>query len=322
MLAQQYLQRHRERLDIDDVLRAQRAAEESLAALPLGNLPADLELASIDARLDAAPLSVDALAITKHVEFYDAGDPAMYAREASLDMEIGDYAAARARLDAVPAKARDDEWDVVESRYRELTGQLAAARRLLAVTSAYQNANFDAPAQQRAWYFFRQGEMAFEAGDNDTALADERQAVAIFPNDADALRTLARIACSLHDWRQCLTDAIASSNIVPYPETLGYEADAQRAWATRRLPRRRPTRSMPSASSATASTSRTGCWRSITPTITSIRPTPTRSLSTNWPHATTSSPRIRWPGPRQWTIAGPKRACISPRPSATPRKTR
>jgi len=118
---------------------------------------------------------------------------------------------------------------VVDSRYLELTGHLAEARSLLATTSAYQNANFDAPAQQRAWYFFRAGEMAFEAGDNDAALGDEREAVTVFPNYADALRTLARIECARHDWQQCLTDAVASSNIVPYPETLGYKADAQRA---------------------------------------------------------------------------------------------
>ena len=118
---------------------------------------------------------------------------------------------------------------MVESRYLELTGHLAEARVLLATASAYQNAEFDAPAQSRAWYFFRQGEMAFEAGDIDGAVGDEREAVAVFPNDADALRTLARIECAQHQWQQCLTDAAASANIVPYPETLGYEADAQRA---------------------------------------------------------------------------------------------
>ena len=70
--------------------------------------------------------------------------------------------------------------------------------------------------------------MAFEAGDNDSALADEREAVTVFPNYADALRTLARIECARHDWQQCLTDAQSSASIVPYPETLGYKVDAQR----------------------------------------------------------------------------------------------
>ncbi len=225
-LASQYLQRYRERMDIDDVLRAERAAKQSLIAQPVGNMPGELELASIDLTLHRF---ADAIVITKHIESYDSGDPSMYPREASLDMEVGNYARAAHLLAAVPEKRRDDGWRVIESRYLELTGNLAGARTLLATTSAYQNANFDAPAQQRAWYFFRAGEMAFEAGDNDTALGDEREAVTVFPNYADALRTLARIECARHEWQQCLTDAVASSNIVPYPETLGYKADAQRA---------------------------------------------------------------------------------------------
>jgi hypothetical protein len=153
----------------------------------------------------------------------------MNVREASLDLEVGDYARAERLLAAVPEKQREDAWRVVDSRLLELTGHLADARDVLSIASAYQNSNFDAPAQSRAWYFFRAGEMAFEAGDNDVAIGDERQALAMFPNYADAGRDLARFECALHDWNQCLLDAKASAAIVPYPETLGYVADAQRA---------------------------------------------------------------------------------------------
>jgi tetratricopeptide (TPR) repeat protein len=198
----------------------------SLVAQPRGNLPAELQLASIQLTLHRF---YDAIATTRDVERWDAGDPAMNAREASLDLEVGNLARAERLLDTVPAARRDDEWRVVESRRLELTGHLAQARSLLALVSAYQNAEFDAPAQQRAWYFFRQGEMAFEAGDNDGALAFEREAVQVFPNEADALRTLAHVECATHAWDACLRDAKASAAIVPYPETLGYEADAQRA---------------------------------------------------------------------------------------------
>ena len=225
-LAEQYLQRYRERLDIDDVLRAERAANQSLIAQPRGNMPGELELASVYLTLHRFH---EAIAITNGIEAMDPGDPAMNSRDASLAMEVGDYARAERKLDTVPEKDRDDGWSVVDSRFLELTGHLAEARALLAKASAYQNSNFDAPAQQRAWYFFRQGEMAFEAGDNDAALAFEHQAVTIFPNNADALRSLARMECARHDWQNCLNDAVASSNIVPYPETLGYKADAQRA---------------------------------------------------------------------------------------------
>jgi tetratricopeptide (TPR) repeat protein len=224
--AQQYLQRYRETGDIDDVLRAENDAKLSLRAQPRGNTTAELELASIFLTLHRFH---DALTMTRDVESFDVGDQAMLTREATLDLEVGAYDLARKRLDAVSLGNRDDGWRVVESRYLELTGHLAAARDLLATASAGVNAGFDNPAQLRAWYFFRQGEMAFEAGDNDAAIADESEALRIFPNYSEANRLRARFECALHRWRECLADATASANVVPYPETLGYEADAERA---------------------------------------------------------------------------------------------
>ena len=224
--AQQYLQRYRETGDIGDVLRAENDAKLSMRAQPRGNVSAELELASVFLTLHRFH---DALTMTRHVESFDTGDQAMLVREATLDMEVGDYDLAHERLDAVSLPNRDDGWRVVESRYLELTGHLAAARDLLATATANVNAGFDNPAQQRAWYFFREGEMAFEAGDNEAALADEREALTVFPNYSEANRFKARFECALHRWQECLADATASANVVPYPETLGYEADAQRA---------------------------------------------------------------------------------------------
>jgi tetratricopeptide (TPR) repeat protein len=154
----------------------------------------------------------------------------MQIREASLDMEIGRYDDAKRVLDHLPPrKPFDLARDTIETRYAELTGHLTEARRMFERPTALQNSQFDAPAQTRAWFFFRSGELAFEAGDNDAAIADEQQATQIFPGYADALRAQARFECALHRWNDCLTHATASANVVPYPETLGYEADAQRA---------------------------------------------------------------------------------------------
>jgi tetratricopeptide (TPR) repeat protein len=223
--AEQYLQRYRERGDIDDVLRAENDAKLSMRAQPRHNLGAELELASVFLTLHRFR---DALTMTYDVERYTPG-PIMYPREATLDLEVGRYERAQKLLEAVPLKMRDDSWRVIESRYLELTGHLTQARELLAVATANQNAVYGNLAQQRAWYYFREGEMAFEAGDNDGAIADENQALATFPNYSEANRFKARFECALHRWQACLTDATASANVVPYPETLGYEADAQRA---------------------------------------------------------------------------------------------
>ena len=225
----EYLQRYRERGDVGDVLRAVATAKQSLVAQPRYNTGAMVELASAQLTLHKFR---DALATTKAVERFMPGDPDMEVREASLDLELGDYANASRILAALPPAANPYAAigrDTLQARYDELTGHLTDARELLKRPAAYTNAQFEAPAQSRAWFSFRAGEMAFEAGANGEAIADETQALAIFPNYADALRLRARFECATHAWDACRTDAIASANVVPFPETLGYEADAQRA---------------------------------------------------------------------------------------------
>lgn len=225
-----YLQRYRERGDIDDVTRAIQAARLSLRAQPYGNIPAEIDIASASVALHRFR---QALAITRYVERLQPGDPVMAVREASLDLELGRLADARAIIARLQRQPPDGSGaiplDTLLTRYDELTGHLARARERFERTTAAENALYDEPAQQRAWFFFRSGELAFESGDDAAAIADERQSLTIFPNYSEANRMLARVNCSLHRWADCLATAQASAAVVPYPEVLGYEADAQRA---------------------------------------------------------------------------------------------
>ncbi|BDE06501.1 hypothetical protein WPS_17770 [Vulcanimicrobium alpinum] len=232
-LSGQYLQRYRERADIDDVVRAVHAAQRSLRAQPYGNVNAEVALASAYVALHRFR---DALAVTKHLGRLQPGDPAMAIREASIDLELGRYDdAARlvAQLRRLDGRRGGDDvrvaLDTLFARYDELTGHLARARERFARTAAAVDARYDEPAQQRAWFWFRGGELAFEAGENDAAVADEQRALAIFPDYSEANRMLARVTCALHRWQACLDAANASAAVVPYPEVLGYEVDAQRA---------------------------------------------------------------------------------------------
>jgi tetratricopeptide (TPR) repeat protein len=228
-----YLQRFRERGDLGDVVRAQHEAELALRAQPYGNLSGEVALASAYLTLHRFR---DALAVTKYAERFDPGDDAMAIREASIDLELGDYAAAGTiveRLRRQPERPGRGGGalaaDTLIARYDELTGHLARARERFERTVAFAQAQFDASAQQRAWFFVRAGELAFESGDDEGALADERRALAVFPNYSEANRMLARINCARHEWQPCLDAARASAQVVPYPEVLGYEVDAQRA---------------------------------------------------------------------------------------------
>ncbi len=225
-LAAQYLQRYRETGDIDDVLRAQRMAERSLQ-VQRGNVAGDLVMASTLLTLHRFR---EARSYVRAAEKLHPADPTLVSREASLDLELGDFHTANRLLESVPLKARvDPEWETVQARYEELTGHLQDARRLITVPQLALDANFGAPAQSRAWYHFREGELAFQSGDIDGSFAAERLALEIFPHYADALRALARFECADHRWQACLEHAVRSADIVPFPETLGYEVDAQRA---------------------------------------------------------------------------------------------
>jgi tetratricopeptide (TPR) repeat protein len=232
-LSAQYMQRYRERGDIGDVVRAMHAAQAALRAHPRNNLAAEVALGS---SLVALHRFKDALIVIRYIERYDRNDPSMLIREASVDLELGRYDDAKRIIDVLE-RSRDAgaqradaiPLDTLVARYDELTGHLSRARERFERATAYANAQFDAGAQQRAWFYFRAGELAFEAGDNDTAIADERRALDVFPNYSEANRMLARFACSLHRWQECRDAAEASARVVPYPEVLGYQADAQRA---------------------------------------------------------------------------------------------
>ena len=225
-LSFQYLQRYREHADIDDVLRARRMAELSLQKQPQSNIGAQIALASVELTLHQFKA---ALRETRRIESLDPA-PEMRMREASLELEIGDYTGAKRIIDRLPPRKRlDISRDTLVARYDELTGHLASARQLFEQATADANSVLDTPAQQRAWFFFRSGELAFEAGDNDAALADEDGALALFPNYAEANRLKAKFACALKRWQVCRDAAAASAGVVPYPETLGYQEDAERA---------------------------------------------------------------------------------------------
>ena len=230
-LSAEYLQRYRERADIGDVVRALAVSQRGAHASRYRDAGAEVSWASA---LVALHRFRDALAVTKHLERLVPGDPAMRVREASIDLELGRYDEAKRVIDLLAAdpQTRTDDglaFDTLVAREDELTGHLAAARRRFERVTAFADARFDAPAQERAWFWFRTGELAFEAGQNEAAIDAERRALQRFPGYSEANRMLARVSCSLHRWEECRAAASAAAATAPYPEVLGYLADAQRA---------------------------------------------------------------------------------------------
>jgi tetratricopeptide (TPR) repeat protein len=226
MLAGQYMQRYREALDVGDLLRSIDQGKRSLQLQPQNNAAADQVLG---AAYTALHLFRKALEYEQAAHAEQPHDANALAQMGSLQMEIGNYAAARRDI-ALAKRATDSETVMsVEARYDELTGDLPEARRLLQRATDRSDAVVDNSAQGRAWFHFRAGELAFSSGAIEEAKRDERDALADFPGFEMADRALARFCWATKDWRCALDAARAGAAIVPEPETLGYEADAQHA---------------------------------------------------------------------------------------------
>ncbi len=226
LLAAQYMQRYRESLDVGDILRAQSQAKRSLILQPQNSGATDGVMASAYYALHDFS---HALAYERAAQAEEPRDSNAPAQIALLDMEIGRYAQALPALAHAQSIRSDAGVWAAYSRYDELTGKLTQARALMERASQSADSNADNSAESRAWYHFRLGEMAFSQGDVTQAEQQERAAISQFPGFELAYRALARFCWGAKDWRCALQAATSGANILPEPETLGYEADAQKA---------------------------------------------------------------------------------------------
>lgn len=226
LLAAQYVQRYRETQDVGDLLRGIAQARRSLRLQPQNNAGADAILASAYTALHQFHI---ALRYEKAAHGELPTDSNAPAQIASLEMEIGDYAGAAHALKIAGSTRLTPTVMAVQARYDELTGKLDAARDLLQRAAVRTDEIADNSAQARAWYHFRLGELAFSAGDASAAQDEERVAIEQFPGFEQAYRALARFCWARKDWNCALHSARKAADIVPAPESLGYEADAQQA---------------------------------------------------------------------------------------------
>jgi tetratricopeptide (TPR) repeat protein len=119
------------------------------------------------------------------------------------------------------------ETETIAARLDELTGHLADGRRILARAARRADARYELPAERRAWFHVRLGEMAFAAGDTDEAVREERIALSRFSDDTQAWTDLARFHAALGAWSSAEEAAARAVALVPSPENLGLLADAQ-----------------------------------------------------------------------------------------------
>lgn len=226
MLAGEYLQRFRETGDLNDVTRAHATAERSLWLQPSGNIQALSVIASSDVVLHRFS---EALAAERANLEADPFNDDARAQMASTLMEVGRYDDAQRILTRPIDPDISPTWISIRARYNELAGNLAFARTEMAQATGRVDRMISIPAYTRAWYHLRDAQLAFEAGDDQTAAAEFTEALRIYPDDAMALLFEAKFYRARRDWPNALAAATRSAELYPLPQALGYEADAQRA---------------------------------------------------------------------------------------------
>jgi predicted Zn-dependent protease len=225
MLAGQYLARFREKGDLGDVERAAHSARQSLVFQPYGNDAADTTLASA---LTAYHKFHEALRYERDAFAAVPSNDDTRAQIASLLMELGRYDEAGRVLSRPPAD-RSPSWKAVAARYDELTGRLWLARNETREAEATVDHLLMVSAYTRSWFHLRAAQLAFEDGDDDAVAAELAQTLRIFPDNAAALSLEAQWHRAHARWRDALSAAARSAELYPLPQTLGYQADAQRA---------------------------------------------------------------------------------------------
>ena len=231
ILAGQYLQRFREQYDLGDVDRAEKLAERSIVLQPQGNTAGEMTLA-------AALLTYHHFrqALVHEIDAW-RGEPSnanALAQIASLQMELGQYAVAKATLGRIPhGPAENPTVDSIWARYDELTGRIGEARALIATATQSIDSDVAVPAYDRSWFHMRAGQLAFEAGDLASAQAQYATALDDYPKNAMALMWQARLYRAQRRWNDALAAAQKSADLYPLPQALGYVADAQRALGER-----------------------------------------------------------------------------------------
>jgi tetratricopeptide (TPR) repeat protein len=221
LLADQYLKRFREVADVEDILRAEQAARRSLALQPGNNDVSSMLLAS---SLLSQHQFREALDVVNNAQ-----NPSIVSLKASIQMELGNYEATHQLLQTFAKEESNSGHNAVVARYLELNGNLASARQLLDEAMQEMDSFYTNPAETRAWFHVRAGDLAFAAGDFALSEQRYRESLDLFPRHIAAFTGLARLYASEHRWQDALNVANQGIELMPLVETLGYKADAQLA---------------------------------------------------------------------------------------------
>ena len=225
-LAALYLQRSRASGDVADVARAESLARESLALRATRNAHTSVTLA---ASLVAQHRFADARDVAARLVGAEPHVPAYRALLGEVELELGEYAAARRSFAAVTSERASLSVAPRLARWAELRGDTASARRILYRAMAAADSAEHLPREQVAWFHLRVGDFELRRGRVRAAEWALRGGLAVSPDDHRLLGALARAALARRDYRAAIDYGDRAIAAVLDPATLGVVSDAYAA---------------------------------------------------------------------------------------------
>ena len=225
-LALFYMRRARATGDYQDVLRSEVAARKSLGNRGAHNTRARQALA---ASLLSEHRFGDALGIAQDLSERDASSAAFRASVGEIQMELGHYDDARASFAAVTGNTSDLSVAPRLARWMELEGHPDSAYRLMNASLLAVIDRRDVPAEQKAWFWLRIGDLQFRRGLMDEAASDYQRGLAAHPDDYRLLTAIAKLEGARHQWRKAIEYGDRAVAVSFDPATLGVVSDAYAA---------------------------------------------------------------------------------------------
>jgi len=222
--AQLYLARSRETGSYDDVLIAERAARRSLRNRLSRNALAAQVLAS---SLLSEHRFGEALGVARSLESLDPDRLSYRAMSAEIAMELGRYDEARATFDSLRRDAGSLSVAPRLARWEEIEGHPDRARVLLRHAIAAAQLRPDLPAEQRAWFWLRLGDLDLRMGQTDSAARAYANGLQLHPGDYRIFAAEARLDTTRHQWRAAIDDGNRAIAAAPFdPATFGTISDS------------------------------------------------------------------------------------------------
>lgn len=185
-----YLQRARETGDDNNYVQAEQYARRSLTLRVNRNGPAFVTLA---AALVAQHRFHEAERIARDLVALAPDVPQYRAQLGEIQMELGDYAAARQSFDSLYKVRTHLSIAARLARWAELNGNTAYARKLLSEALGEAHTRRNLPKEQLAWFYLRLGDIDLRNGRLRSARAMFQKGLEIEPGDYRLLDEMAHL---------------------------------------------------------------------------------------------------------------------------------